>query len=90
MEKQTTEFGEQGWREASDPKNPRYAQKQRDIRNTVKRYTDAHKAVKDKFEQNMEEDYFDAALEVANRMQGNFSMGYSHIPQRKWDKIWEE
>jgi hypothetical protein len=79
---------EQGWREASDPKSSRYAEKQKDIKKLVNRYTVAHKKVKEDFEQNMEADYFDAALEVANRMQGNFKMGYSHIPQKKWDALW--
>lgn len=81
---------EQTWREASDPKNPRYAEKQRDIKNLVGRYKAGQDAVKEKFEQNMESEYFDAALEVANRMQGNFSMSYSHIPQEKWDAMWRK
>jgi len=81
---------EVGWSEASDPKNPRYAQKQRDIKNTVNRYKAAQDTVKEKFEQNMEAEYFDAALEVANGMQGNFKMGYSHIPKEKWDAMWRK
>lgn len=81
---------ETGWAEASDPKNPRHAQKQNDIKRLVGRYKAAQDAVKEKFEQNMEADYFDAALEVANRMQGNFKMGHSHIPQKKWDAMWRK
>jgi hypothetical protein len=77
---------EHGWREASDPKNPRYAEKQKDIKKLVGRYKDAHAKVKEKFEQNMEEEYFDAALEVANRMQGNFTMGYSRKYAANFDK----
>lgn len=81
---------EQNWKEASDPKHPRHAEKQRDIKRLVNRYKDAQRKVKENFEQNMEADYFDAALEVANKMQGNFTIGYSHIPQEKWDAMWRK
>lgn len=81
---------EQTWREASDPKNPRYAEKQRDIKNLVSRYKSAQDKKKEQFEQNMEAEYFEAGLEVANRMLGNFTMSYSHIPQEKWDAMWRK
>lgn len=77
---------ETGWREASDPKNPRYSQKQNDIKRLVGGYKAKQDAVKEKFEQNMEADYFDAALEVANKMQGNFTMGYSRAYARNFEK----
>jgi hypothetical protein len=81
---------EEGWREASDPKNPRHAQKQRDIGNLVGKYKAAQDKVKEKFETDMEADYFDAALEVAKRMRGDSQFSFSHIPQKKWDAIWRD
>lgn len=81
---------EQGWREASDPKNPRYSQKQRDIKNLVDGYKGAQDKVKQKFEENMEADYFDGALEVAKRMRGDSQYSLSHISQEKWDAIWRK
>lgn len=78
---------EVGWREASDPKNPRHAQKQNDIKKLVGRYKAAQDTVKEKFEQDMEADYFDAALEVASQMQGNFKMGYSRAYARNFEKV---
>ena len=80
---------EEGWKAASDPKNPRYAEKQQDIKKFVDRYKTKQDERKAAFEKNMEEDYFEGALAVANAMQGNVSFGYSHIPQEKWDAIWE-
>jgi hypothetical protein len=85
----TTDASEIGWREASDPTNPRYAQKQRDIKGFVDRYKAQQDEKKQKFEDNMEADYFDAALEVANRMQGNFKMGYSRKYAQNWEKVFK-
>lgn len=81
---------EEGWREASDPKNPRYADKQKDIRKLVGRYVAKEQEHKAELEKNMEEDYFDAALTVAKKMRGDTQIGFSHIPKEKWDAIWRE
>jgi hypothetical protein len=80
---------EQGWREASDPKNPRYSQKQRGIRNTIKKMQQNTEAAKERHEQGMDADYLDAALEVAHKMRGDSLFGYSRRYAANWDKAFK-
>jgi hypothetical protein len=81
---------EEGWKAASDPKDSRHAEKQKDIKKLVGRYVEKQNEHKAAIEKNMEEDYFDAALTVAKKMQGDTQIGFSHIPQEKWDAMWRD
>jgi hypothetical protein len=78
---------EEGWREASDPRDPRYSMKQRDIKQTVQKAVDNNQRAKDAHADAMEADYYEGALELANAMLGNFKVGYSRRYAANFDKV---
>lgn len=79
---------EQGWREASS--DSRRHMKQRDIKHLVKRYAQAKKDEDAAREREMDTEYLDAALAVANGMQGNFRVGYSRAYARGYERAFRE
>ena len=80
---------EEGWREASDPSDSRYAMKQRDIKQVVKKAVANKKAEEAAHAAGMEADYFEGAMDLANAMLGNSSYGYSRRYSQNWDKVFK-
>lgn len=70
-----SEGSEQGWAEASH--DSRRHMKQRDIKRTVQKMQNAQVAQREAHEKQMEDDYFEGALEFAKKLREDAHFGYS-------------
>jgi F0F1-type ATP synthase assembly protein I len=79
------EGSETGWREASH--DSRRHMKHADLKRTVRKMQDAQQKQRDTFEKQMEDDYFDGALDFANGLLGNSKFGYTRSYATNYDKV---